>query len=212
MLESYDELKIELKRLGRHVNYLERRFDIGVGRDLASTLRNLLQMVDKIDILCAKNGWTLTFPQQVKTKAMKRLQEGSDRFPLTGSVITRGFSVSGVAFYNRALSADEIKELSKTPHYSSEPMTLRQWLNSSAWEFKINGTFRSVPRSEFIDRCANRLGGSHPMTVTNPDKEHWADNNIIELLNTQIAHMPAPFAVLLETSQTILKVLKPYLK
>ena len=80
----------------------------------------------------------------------------------------------------------------------------------SAWEFKIDGVSRSIPRSEFIDRCANRLGGSHPISIAYPEKEHWADNYIIELLRTSIAHLPAPYAILVESGQAIIKAFKPY--
>lgn len=208
-MNARSELIIELRRLRRHIDALRGGFDLAIARDLATCLRNWVQLASVIDELASSDGWRFTFKHHVKPRELKLIRSRGSftTMPLAGGITVGGAKVAGVAVHDRALSAEEVRrayELSKSTFSQPTNLTFSQFLNAEGAEFKIDGTRRAVSRGEFIDRCANRLGGAHPMTVpVTADKEHWADPYVLDLYRLEIGSVPAPYAVLMETAEQI---------
>jgi hypothetical protein len=72
-----------------------------------------------------------------------------------------------------------------------------------------------VARSIFIERCANVLGGTHPINSDErSDKEEEfksTDKYIVDLMSSQIGDIPVPYAHLLSYGQTILEAFRKFL-
>jgi hypothetical protein len=204
------ELRIEYSRLQRHVGDLEDSFTDAIARDLSACLRNWVQMEEAVDALAVAEGWQLTFWHQEKPKELRRLRNQGDfvSVPLLGAAKSTGVMVTGAVRHNRALTPDEIKrsyELGKSTLPQRRVMSFRDFLNGEGAEFRIQDVTRSIARRDFIERYANRLGGTHPMSAVRAEEmEHWADPYILEMGDIRLGPWPAPCAVLMETGQQVL--------
>lgn len=216
-MEPLDELKIEFTRLKRHVNFLEKRFSPAVARDLAACLRNFVQMADTINELITEHSWDVKFSKETLPKSLKKLRSNgaSIAVPLPGSVKSKGIQISGVVIHDRVLSAEEVKQsyeagLSSRP--SSQKMSFEDWLNHSAYQVRTDASNKDIPRKIFIDRAANLLGGTHPMSnFVQTEHATWADPYIVDSLKTQVGLWPVPYAILMESAQEIIKVFDTHL-
>lgn len=217
-MQPLDELKIEYKRLSRHTNYLSKRFSAAVARDLAACLRNWVQLSSTIDTLTNEYEWDLRFSKQNSTKSAKSIsRKGSSiSIPLPATASTKDLQISGLRVFDRALPPEEVKKLYQSElssRRSIQSMQLEVWLNHAAYQVKHDKASKDISRKIFIDRAANLLGGTHPISNYIED-EHatWADPYIVELLSTFTGHWPVPYAILMESAQEILRVFDPYLK
>jgi hypothetical protein len=205
------ELKIEYQRMARHVGSLAVEFDAAVARDLSACLRNWVQMEQEIDALADSQKWRLSFRHHEKPRELKRLRSRGSfvSVPLPGGAQAEGFTIAAVVKHDRALTAEEVQRsfrLSRDSFSGSKVMRFSDFLSAEGVEFKVDGVSRAVSRRDFIDRCANRLGGTHPMSVaTAEDKQHWSDAFILEMFELRVGPWPAPYAVLLETGQQLLE-------
>lgn len=216
-MDSIDELKIEYKRLQRHVHFLEKRFSPSVARDLAACLRNWVQMAETISNVIRDESWDIKFSKETIPKILKKIRSKGTNFnvPLPGVVKAGGIQISGVSIYDRALSPDEVKQsyeagLSSRP--SMQIMSFDDWLNNSAYRVHVKGVGKDIPRRNFIDRSANLLGGTHPMcNFVESEHSDWSDPYIIDSLSIQIGLWPMPYAILMETAQEIIRAFAVYL-
>ncbi len=211
-MEPVEELKIELKRLERHVNYLKKRFSSAVARDLAACLRNFVQLSAEIDRLITEQSWDIRFSKEALPKSIKRLRSSGSSWavPLPGGVQSRNVQISGVVIQDRVLSPAEVRQsyeagLSARP--SRQKMSFEDWLSCCAYQVRTSKGNKDISRKVFIDRAANLLGGTHPMSCF-VESEHatWADPYIVDSMKIQIGSYPLPCAILLESGQEILKV------
>jgi hypothetical protein len=217
-MDPLDELKIEYKRLSRHINFLEKRFSPAVARDLAACLRNFVQLSDIIAQLTESNDWELKFAKDIVTKQLKRAHPAGESMslPLPASVQSKDMQISGVSFYNHAISQEEVRALYEAGR-NTRPVEMRMsfssWLDNSAYQLKTKEGNRDISRRIFIDRGANLLGGTHPISNSvKSEYANWADPYIVDLLPIQVGLWPVPYTVLMETGQEILRVFKPYLQ
>lgn len=214
-MDGISELRIEYQRLKHHVDHLMGDFDDATARDLSACLRNWVQMEKAIDDLAASKGWQLAFRYQEKPKELKKLRSKGEYLvvPLPGTARSTGVMVTGVVLHNRALTPEEIKmsyERGKSSLPRNQVMTFGAFLNGEGAEFRRDGVLRTVARRDFIDRCANRLGGTHPMSVAGAEeKEHWSDPFILELNQIRVGPWPTAYAVLMEAGEQILDAFEP---
>lgn len=216
-MEPLEELKIELKRLKRHENFLQKRFSSGVARDLATCLRNFVQMSDVINLLIIEQSWDIRFSKESLPKSLKRLRSNGATMaiPLPGSVQSNGIQISGVVVHNRALSPEEVRQSYETG-LSSRPsrrnMSFVDWLNNSVYQVRSENGNKDISRKVFIERSASLLGGTHPMSnFVETEHASWADPYIVGLLSTKIGLWPAPYAILMESAQEIIRAFKEHL-
>lgn len=208
-----EEIQIELRRLERHVESLEESWDIAVGRDLAACLRNWVQLTKEIDALAKDEEWKMTFKHHQTPRELKAVLGKGQRFPLSGSVKSGGMLIAGVTIHNRKLTQEEVRqsyETTKNSFSKNQAMAFAEWLNVAGYEIRKTEGLKSIPRKEFIDRCANLLGGTHPVTTLHKgDYVHWADAYIVDEMSTTIGNFPAPYAVLIEAGRQIIETFKP---
>ncbi len=218
-MELIEEVKIEYNRLNRHVEDQGHEWSEHVMRDLAACLRNWVQLAKNIDSL----GWQLVFPYNTKTKTRKRIeQQGSESDDFLGELKHKGIFISKSVVHNRIIGPEEIRNLWKSEKFNQEREEVRSfsnWFGDEAHQLKlmVNGkpVRKGVARSMFIDRCANILGGTHPINYDDTaDKGRDfkdVDRHIIDLMNRQVNEIPLPYAHLLNYAQTILKTFRPFL-
>lgn len=212
-----DELRIEYKRLSRHVNFLEKRYSPSVARDLAASLRNWAQLEKQIQKLIEDEAWDIKFAKGVTSKTTKRIRSQSDSFaiPLQGSVKSKNMQIAGASIHYGKLSQEDVKKMYQegiSTKPTPQPMTLESWLNTAVYHAHVEGAKTDIPRRVFIDRAANLLGGTHP--INNFVKSEHAtpfDPYIVDSLKTQVGLWPVPYAILMESAQDLLRAFKPYL-
>lgn len=216
------EIKIEYDRLHRHVRDLTPQWSEHVMRDLSTCLRNWVQLSKHIDGL----SWQLKFPHYSKTKSRKKMEQpGSESDVFPGGLKQGGVSTKMSVAHNRVLSPEEIKksvESEKFNQVRDKIQSFSNWLGVEEHELKImvDGKPRRVgiARNVFIERCANILGGAHPINsdritakeVKEVKEFKDIDNYIVRLMNSQIIEVPVPYAHLLSYGQTILKTFKQF--
>ena len=207
-----DELIVEYKRLVRNADDLSDGWREHVARDLVASLRNWVQLSQEIDRYIEVSGYELRFPVHDKTKAEKRtFRDGSEGFYIPAAVSTGPVKVAHARYHAYALSPEEIRQIAQAgPRGTSvKNMSFEAWLNTSVYEIKVNGERTSISRRQFINRCANMLGGTHPASSYIPDRnEQMFDEQILQLLNTTVADIPAPWTLVVEAANGAISAFK----
>lgn len=210
-MDTLTEVKIEYRRLLRHVNYLEKRYSPAVARDLSACLRVWTELKEEIDNLAKLENWELKFNYAVTSKKLRQMSIDSDEFslPLPGGARDSGAEVKTFKMYNRALNDKEIRllyEQEKNNMTNRKVMKFSQWLDHRAFQLKTPDGNIQFSRNEVIEGVANLLGGSHPASVRKEVRQ--SDRYIKELMNNSILNWPMPYAILMESAQEIINVFK----
>lgn len=190
---------------------------MAVARDLAACLRNWVQLAETIDSLATTEGWSLSFNKQTVPKGKKKMMAGksSELFHLPGAASSKGIKISEVTVTYGKLTQEDVKkayELGRSTMPAPVPTSFEGWLNSSSYRVVHEGVVTDIPRKVFIDRAANLLGGTHPMSnFTESEHATWADPYIVDLMNTQVGLWPVPYSILMESAQEIVRVFEPVL-
>jgi len=214
-----EELKIEYARLLRHISDLRHQWSEHITRDLSACLRNWVQLSGAID----KSKLDLSFTHYKKTKELKNMERpGSKSSVFPDALRHKKMSVMSFAVHNRVVTGDEMKKSvdSQRPSPAKEmTMLFSAWLGVETYELKIidGGEPRrmGIARKIFIERCANVLGGVHPLNshdVSDQEEEYKEiDRYIISLMREEIGGVPMPYAQLMSYAETIVKAFEPHL-
>lgn len=204
------EIVIEYKRLKRNADDLSYSWKEHTARDLVACLRNWVQLTGNIDTYCKDKGWDLIFPTHQKTKYEKRVfSDGSEACYFPNTVSNGPLKVQSVSFHEGKISQDNIRAIANS-RLNGEPNnqsnTLTSWFNTEVYEMKMNGKRIGISRKLFIERCANMLGGTHPASTYDPKQnEQIFDQQITELMGTQVVNIPLPWTFINEAGDGILK-------
>lgn len=211
-MELRDELLVEYKRLVRSVEDLSVGWQEHIARDLVASLRNWVQLAREIDSYLEASGCQLKFPIHEKTKSEKQtFRDGSEGFYMPGAASLGFAKISQARFHARALSPEEIRRIAQAgpKGIAMKRMSFEAWLNTTVYEMKVDAERTSISRKLFINRCANMLGGTHPASTYTPDRnEQVFDEQIFQLLNTRVADIPAPWALVLEAAHGVISAFK----
>lgn len=206
-----NDIKIQIKRLKRHLS-LAKNGDEVAFLDLAHSLRTVSELKTQIDDLMKNSQLLITLPNVNKNKKIKRLLNGSRylEIPLVSKKENpqQGIQVKDLLIVNRALSAEEIKEMYLAGPLNEEPtnLTFSQWLASEIlYTTDKDGKRIGITRETLIKRVANLLGGSHPDRGENVTIEEKSfDSYIRELNSMKVAgDYPVTYYQLIEIAEII---------
>jgi hypothetical protein len=209
------ELNIEYKRLKRNFDDLNLGWQEHIARDLVACLRNWVQLAAKTDEYATSENWKLMFPVHQKTKAEKKVfNDGSEAVYTPGIVSNGPLQVAGASIHQGKLSAEQVRAVALAGPDggpNNQATTLTSWLNTEVYEMRSNGKRTGISRKLFIERCANMLGGTHPVTTYIAElNEQVFDQQIKELLDTRIADIPLPWSLISEAANGIIKAFEQY--
>ncbi len=199
-----------------------RRWSDSVARDLASSLRNWLQLAKPADAYAQSQQWTLSFPAFENVKSANRLsrQYGGERLHFPSGSARRGMQVVELRTFNAALTGDQVRRLADEtdaskkgqPRPSRRYHKLSEWLDVEVSELTVGSKRRGILRKEYIDRVANTLGGSHPINAPEKDSEYRdIDRFIAERAINIVNNMPEPYTHLMDVADGILLTYRRYL-
>ena len=208
-----EHINIQRSRLEKHYSSALNEKDEVSFLDLAHVLRVWVDMKKDIDIHATRKELDFRFKNYKTTKKVKGVLKGSRYtfLPLASGVESPECKITGMQFFDRALTPQEIKTLFEAGPPISHPtkLTFCEWLASGIYEVPVseteNQTIR-ISREILIKRVANMLGASHPAgTDVSDDIENKFDQYVLELHSLKVANgYPATYYQLLEISKDIL--------
>ncbi|OGH04033.1 MAG: hypothetical protein A2W22_00190 [Candidatus Levybacteria bacterium RBG_16_35_11] len=207
-----NNIKIQVERLKRHLSQAKNG-DAVAFLDLAHGLRVISEQKGLIDNLIRDNQLLVEWPNINKNNKIKKILKGSKYFeiPLVSKRENpqQGVQIKDLCIINRALSAEEIKELylAGPLKEKSTNLTFSQWLNSEVLYTTDDDNRRiGITREILIKRTANLLGGSHPENESVLTEEKFFDAYIKELHSMRVAgDYPVIYYQLIEIAEIIVE-------
>ena len=206
-----NDIKLQIKRLERHL-LLAKNGDEVAFLDLAHSLRVVSELKAQIDDLIKNSQLSTEWPNINKNNKIKKLLRGSKYFeiPLVSKKENpqQGIQIKDLKIINRALSAEEVKDLYLAGPLVEKPtnLTFSQWLASEVIYTTDKDNRRiGITRETLIKRIANLLGGSHPNGSENDTtEENFFDHYVRELNSMRVAEdYPVTYYQLIEMAEIV---------
>ena len=189
--------------------------------DLAHSLRVVSELKAQIDDLIKNNPLLIEWPNINKNNKIKKILKGSRYFeiPLVSKKenLQQRIQIKDLRIINRALSAEEVKELYLAGPLVEKPtnLTFSQWLASEVFYTTDKDNRRiGITREILIKRIANLLGGSHPNGSENDTmEEKFFDHYVRELNSIKVAgDYPVTYYQLIEIAEIVVDKINKILK
>ena len=202
-------LKIQFRRLRRHLKSTTARYDDVALLDLSHSLRIWCDMKDFVDSWCKEHNYDPIFTKPIKSKEVKKILGDSKYFsvPTASLPEMEGTQIAGIMYTSKALSAEEVKKLYEADIFREEKVnqSFSNWLGTGIIDSSIEGEKLQISRENIMRRVANILGASHSIGLNSEEKGNRFDKHINELHATKVKSegYPLTYYTLMDIAEDI---------
>lgn len=209
-----DPVRLQLRRLRRHLVENLKAYDEVALINLANALRAVFQMRAELVARARSSGVNVHLKDRPLPKALKKVFGKS---PYLFIALSEGVSINGatvaelIYLPGRVPTAEERAVIQKVvkPHAHSRRIGFNEWAGAAIIHVRLRAGEQAfqISREMIAKRVANVLGGSHPEGQPQPrvTRENMFDEPLLEISGMVMQDRPVLYTVLIKIAHDIVE-------